>query len=100
MPEYKLKRTSQFSGLILQLFFYIVLDVSFSKEEYQVSESNDSLQVYVCKNKVIGLNTLLVDFEVEVLIVAQTIEMANSSGIPLPSTVPEDNPYSPSRAGQ
>lgn len=74
-------------------FLIIVLDIFLSNESYEATESDDFLQVSVCINKKIGTNN-----QVPVHLVAETVEMANQSGISLPPTILVDDPYAPRRA--
>lgn len=85
--EHVQERTSIF-------YFIIVLDMFLSNKSYEAAESDEFLQVSICVNKKIGRHN-----EVPVCITAETVEMANQSGIPLPATILADNPYSPSKAG-
>ena len=84
------------SGIFLSLCS--VLDVFLSEASYSDSESDGFLEVALCKSSEIALHPAYLN-RVVVTVSVMTVDSAVNSGRPLPD-IPEDNVYSPNRAGK
>lgn len=76
------------------IYFWLVLDIYLTEEEYQARESDMVLEVTVCKSKSIAFHPFLF-YEIEAIISAMLIE-----NVTIPLFFIADSPYSPSRAGK
>ena len=80
------------------LLIFAVLDIYLDEQSYEASESDGYVEMSVCKNGTISshpssLNTIIATVSMV------TVEEATNSGGPLPASIPQDNAYSPNRAG-
>lgn len=63
-----------------------------AQDQFTASESDEQLEVFVCRNQQI-------DFSVTVIVSPVTIESAAASELTVLPFVPESDPHSPNRAG-